>query len=169
MPVYPGASGCPQSFDKAVVVQDGDYFLHCSRYIHLNPVKAHLCARPDDYRWSSYRWYQGSDPNLDWIDVSKTLDCFASPTDYAAFVLQGLQQNLANPFDEAIGGLFFGSDAFAAQLSPLVRTPHLIEDIPQTRALNAVAAPSLEAIRQPSWTLFPACPIVNANECSSTP
>ena len=139
---------------KAVVVQDGDYFLHCSRYIHLNAVKAHLCARPDDYAWSSYRRYLGSDPGLDWIDVSKTLDCFASSTDYAAFVLQGLQQDLADPFDEAIGGLFFGSDGFAAQLRPLVRVPHLIEDIPQTRALNAVAAPSLEAIRSAVMDTF---------------
>jgi len=122
--------------------------------VHLNPVKAHLCARPDDYAWSSYRRYLGSDPGLDWIDVSKTLDCFASPTDYAAFVLQGLQQDLADPFDGAIGGLFFGSDAFAAQLRPLVRTPHLIEDIPQTRALNAVAAPSLEAIRSAVMDTF---------------
>ena len=136
------------------MVQDGDYFFHCSRYIHLNPVKAHLCARPDDYAWSSYRRYLGSDPGLDWIDGCRTLDCFASPTDYAAFVLQGLQQDLADPFDEAIGGLFFGSDAFAAQVRPLVRTPHLIEDIPQTRALNAVAAPSLEAIRSAVMDTF---------------
>ena len=94
----------------------------------------------------------GPRPRLDrW---SKTLDCFASSTDYAAFVLQGLQQDLADPFDEAIGGLFFGSDAFAAQLRPLVRTPHLIEDIPQTRALNAVAAPSLEAIRSAVMDTF---------------
>ena len=140
---------------KAVVVQDGDYFLHCSRYIHLNPVKAHLCARPDDYRWSSYGRYLGSDPGLDWIDVSKTLDCFASRADYAAFVLQGLQQDLADPFEDAIGGLIFGSAAFAAQLRPLVHPPHWMEDIPQTRVLRAVAAPSLEAIRSAVIDTFP--------------
>ena len=31
------------------------YLLACMRYIELNPVRAHLVARPGDYRWSSYR------------------------------------------------------------------------------------------------------------------
>ena len=31
------------------------YLLACMRYIELNPVRAHLVARPEDYRWSSYR------------------------------------------------------------------------------------------------------------------
>jgi putative transposase len=140
---------------KAVVVQDGDYFLHCSRYIHLNPMKAHLCTRPENYPWSSYPCYQGSGADLDWIDTSKTLDCFASPVDYAAFVLQGLQLDLASPFDLAIGGTIFGSGAFAAQLRPLIRTPDLLEDVPETRVLNDVSAPSFDAIRSAVIQTFP--------------
>jgi REP-associated tyrosine transposase len=31
------------------------YLLACMRYIELNPVRAHIVARPQDYRWSSYR------------------------------------------------------------------------------------------------------------------
>jgi hypothetical protein len=27
------------------------------RYIHRNPVKAGLCARPEDWDWSSFRHY----------------------------------------------------------------------------------------------------------------
>ena len=30
------------------------YVLACHRYIELNPVRAHLVSRPDDYVWSSY-------------------------------------------------------------------------------------------------------------------
>lgn len=128
-------------------MQDGDYFLHCSRYIHPNPVKAHLCTRPEDYPWSTYARYQGSGAELDWIDTSKTLDCFASTADYVAFVLQGSQLDLASPFDLAIGGAIFGSDAFAVQLRPLLRTPDLLEDVPENRVLDAVSAPSCDAIR----------------------
>lgn len=38
-----------------------DYVLQrVARYIHLNPVRAGLCARPEDYRWSDYsRLIQG--------------------------------------------------------------------------------------------------------------
>jgi putative transposase len=31
------------------------YLLACMRYIELNPVRAQIAGRADDYRWSSYR------------------------------------------------------------------------------------------------------------------
>ena len=31
------------------------YLLACMRYIELNPVRAHIVAGPESYRWSSYR------------------------------------------------------------------------------------------------------------------
>ena len=40
---------------KSYLVKDDDYFLYTSRYIHLNPVKAHIVEHPEDYMWSSYR------------------------------------------------------------------------------------------------------------------
>lgn len=40
---------------KACPVDDGDYLLHCHRYIELNPLRAAMVADPTDYRWSSHR------------------------------------------------------------------------------------------------------------------
>ena len=40
---------------KSCVVQEAHYFLLCSRYIELNPVRAGMVADPGLYRWSSYR------------------------------------------------------------------------------------------------------------------
>jgi len=31
-----------------------DYVLACYRYIEMNPVRAAMVSRPQDYRWSSY-------------------------------------------------------------------------------------------------------------------
>ena len=39
---------------RACVVDSETYFLVCSRYIELNPVRAALVARPDEYAWSSF-------------------------------------------------------------------------------------------------------------------
>lgn len=39
---------------KACLVGSGRYFLACSRYIELNPVRAWMVARPTEYPWSSY-------------------------------------------------------------------------------------------------------------------
>lgn len=40
---------------KACLVDSQDYFLACSRYIELNPVRAWIVAQPSEYAWSSHR------------------------------------------------------------------------------------------------------------------
>ena len=38
----------------SIPVQEDAYFTTVARYIHLNPVKAGLVKRPEDYPWSNY-------------------------------------------------------------------------------------------------------------------
>lgn len=40
---------------KSSIVQDSTYLITCQRYIELNPVRACMVGKPEDYRWSSYR------------------------------------------------------------------------------------------------------------------
>ncbi len=49
----------------------GRHLLQVTRYIHLNPVEARLCPRPQDWRWSSYRGY------LNPLDAPPWLRCDA--------------------------------------------------------------------------------------------
>jgi len=51
---------------RACMVDSSRYFLACSRYIELNPVRAWIVARPDDYAWSSWGAHAGKrfDPLL---------------------------------------------------------------------------------------------------------
>lgn len=51
---------------KACLVDSQRYFLACSRYIELNPVRAWMVAQPGDYPWSSYGAHVGerTDPLL---------------------------------------------------------------------------------------------------------
>ncbi len=44
---------------KSEAVEDNSYLVTLIRYIHSNPVKAHLVARAEDYPWSSCRGYYG--------------------------------------------------------------------------------------------------------------
>lgn len=39
----------------ARVVERDEHLLETARYLALNPVRAGLCTRPDDWRWSSHR------------------------------------------------------------------------------------------------------------------
>lgn len=49
---------------RATVIDSERYFMTCCRYIELNPVRAHLAEKPEDYAWSSYAHHAGikSDP-----------------------------------------------------------------------------------------------------------
>lgn len=39
---------------RACLVDTEPYFLHCQRYIELNPVMARMVDHPDSFQWSSY-------------------------------------------------------------------------------------------------------------------
>ena len=41
-------------------IETENYLIQCFRYILQNPVKAGICKRVSDYRWSSYRLYYDS-------------------------------------------------------------------------------------------------------------
>ena len=44
---------------RATVIDSERYFLTCSRYIELNPVRGGLATSPGDYPWSSYAHHVG--------------------------------------------------------------------------------------------------------------
>lgn len=44
---------------KAIVDEADSYALELSRNIRLNPVRAKLTEKPEDYSWSSYHSYIG--------------------------------------------------------------------------------------------------------------
>lgn len=39
------------------------HFLNCHRYIDLNPVRARIAQRPEEYAWSSHRFYAFGESN----------------------------------------------------------------------------------------------------------
>ncbi|SHO47536.1 putative transposase [Desulfopila aestuarii DSM 18488] len=39
---------------KSSIISDHDYLLACCRYIELNPLRAGMVEKPDEYKWSSY-------------------------------------------------------------------------------------------------------------------
>ncbi len=44
---------------KSIHIEKNEYFLHLSRYVHLNPVVAGLVKQPEEWEFSSYRDYLG--------------------------------------------------------------------------------------------------------------
>jgi REP element-mobilizing transposase RayT len=106
----------------SVIVDADEYLLELLRYIHLNPVRAHIVQHPTDYLWSSHRAYLGA-VNQSWVTTDFALQMFhpdqAMAVDgYRRFVDSGVglpgcsPLRECNPSDRRI----LGSDDFAAKL-----------------------------------------------------
>ena len=52
---------------KAILVEADAYALELSRYMPLNPVRAGMVAKPEDYPWSSYRSDSGHSATPAWL------------------------------------------------------------------------------------------------------
>jgi len=44
---------------KGIIVDKGCYLIPLSRYVHLNPVRARVVEKPEQYRSNSYSGYIG--------------------------------------------------------------------------------------------------------------
>jgi hypothetical protein len=42
---------------KSVIVENGNTLINCLAYIDLNPVRAGIVAKPEDYRWNSLGYH----------------------------------------------------------------------------------------------------------------
>ncbi len=110
-----------------VLVDVDEYMLELLRYIHLNPVRAHMVETADDYPWSSHHAYCGSRPER-WVTTEFALSMFHSSIDqaiagYRRFIkdVREATSPLAdcNPNDRRI----LGSDDFAAKLLGIAWRP----------------------------------------------
>ena len=62
---------------KAILCQADQYLAELVRYIHLNPVRAKMVPKPQDFPYSSHRAYVGLDE--DWlVDVEPVLRHFGA-------------------------------------------------------------------------------------------
>jgi REP element-mobilizing transposase RayT len=61
---------------KDQIVQDDDYVRSLTRYIAMNPVRAGLVRRPEDWPWSSYRFIAGLETAPSFLMTQRVLDRF---------------------------------------------------------------------------------------------
>ncbi len=80
---------------KSIPVDADNYLLQVSRYMHLNPVAANITRKPEDYPWSSYKYYLNSDNNIKWLFHNEILNRFENTHPiqaYKQFVMAGIHQ-----------------------------------------------------------------------------
>lgn len=106
---------------KSCVVADDEYFLTCSRYIELNPVRAGMVFDPSEYPWSSYqsnalgRASSMINPHKVYLALGESGDDRQSA--YRSLFDAEIGEKLISEIRNATNkGLAVGSDCFKAQI-----------------------------------------------------
>ncbi len=83
---------------QAILVEQDEYLLHLSRYIHLNPVSADLVDRAEDWEFSSYKDYIGiRRGGITRPDI--IIGFFKDSSGYVDFVLSESESGLGLPIN----------------------------------------------------------------------
>jgi putative transposase len=120
---------------KSFLVQEGDYLLGLSRYVHLNPVRWACLRRgsPDErrkrlrgFKWSSYRSYAGLSAPFPFVQEAMVLDELRAPMRagrlrYRRFVEEGLLREVENPFEAVQWQAVLGDESFVQRLRDRVK------------------------------------------------
>jgi REP element-mobilizing transposase RayT len=77
----------------SILVESEEYLQRLARYVVLNPVRAGMVQRPEEYRWSSYRATAGLEAAPEWLTLAPLVPFFGEPetwrANYIAFVNDG--------------------------------------------------------------------------------
>ena len=141
---------------RSILVEKETHLLEVARYIALNPVRAGICAYPDEYAWSSYRATAGLAPRPSFLSCEGIRAAFGvnrAQERYREYVALGLGES-PRVVGERVGGESFlrlrlGStergEVPRAQVQPLVP--------PLADVFAASSTPVATAYRDHGYTL----------------
>lgn len=134
------------------LVQDEDYLRQVIRYDALNPVRARLAARPDDYEWSGHKAIAGLCDVPPWFDVRPTLQCFAPEPSvarayYTRFVDDGMGLK-RSPWKDLVGQIYLGDPEWIEALRRKVEAELRSDNfpVPQKEPTTVTMANVIEVV-----------------------
>ena len=132
---------------KGILVEADEYLLELSRYIVLNPVRAGMVRRTEQWPWSSYRATLGLEPAPAWLAVDALLAHFGRQGKRA----RGLRcvcrrwRRPAECLGQLRGQIYLGRERFVQRMQQQAAAP---ADINIARAQRRSPPPSLEVIER---------------------
>jgi putative transposase len=129
------------------LIEKESYLTEAVRYVVLNPVRAGMVERPEDYRWSSYRATAGLARAPEWLALETLAPFFGEPSDwqanYRAYVAEkiGSDERL---WDKLENQIYLGSEAWMKEVRKIVESKMRSDDHP--RPQREVGRPKMAAI-----------------------
>ena len=132
---------------KAILVDKDSYLLELCRYVVLNPLKAGIVERPDDWKWSSYISTAGIKKaprylTVDWILGQFGKDRGKAEKNYRDFVKAGINED--SPWKKLKGQVLLGSDEFIEKFKKLLSEKEEIKEIPKVQ--RYISRPKIEEL-----------------------
>ncbi len=132
---------------KSVVVDRDAYLLELCRYVVLNPVRAGMVERPEEYTWSSYRATAGVSPRPVFLSVDWILSQFGRENGearrrYVEFVMSGMEADRI--WDKLESQCVLGSREFLQGIRPALKNKTPCKEIPKCQRL--VSRPTLDEL-----------------------
>ncbi len=105
---------------KAILVDKDSYLLELARYVVLNPLRANMVPRLEQWPWSSFPATCGQTAKPDWLEVDFVLAQFSTQRaraieKYVAFVHEGAK--LPSVWEQLQGQVYLGSESHGTTLS----------------------------------------------------
>ncbi|GBE05854.1 chromosomal replication initiation protein [bacterium BMS3Abin10] len=124
---------------KGLLIEKERYLLSVSRYIHLNPVRALIVKRPEEYKWSSYLDYIGRSIKEKWLTSEWILGQYSTREAqaknlYKIFIEEGLTAAEDDPFNHVKAGPVIGNEDFIEKIKKKLDLKEHRE-IPESRRL----------------------------------
>ena len=121
---------------KAILIQKDSHLLEVCRYVVLNPVRARMVERPEDWKWSSYCATAGKErphPCLttDWVLGQFSRTRVRAEKEYRQFVKWGIGQETI--WREVKGQSILGEDEFVVRLADHLNRHKDIPEIPKSQ------------------------------------
>jgi putative transposase len=125
---------------KAILVERDAYLLELARYVVLNPVRARMVKRPEQWGCSSYRAMIGAADrstslHTDWIVGQFAARRSRAGENYAEFVWAG--GGLSSIWDNLRNQIFLGGDAFIERLQERAPKDTDLGEIPRIKRRQA--------------------------------
>jgi len=135
---------------KAFLIEKEAYLTEVMRYVVLNPVRAKMVSRPEEYAWSSYRATAGLEEAPAWLDLQSAylsfgLDQATAQAEYRMFVLGKIECE-ERLWDKLTNAMYLGSEAWTKSMRKLVESKLRSSEHP--RIQRTVGRPKMHAIIQ---------------------
>lgn len=130
---------------KAILIEKDRYLAEISRYIHLNPVKAKIMEKPEEYPYSSYKAYIKREGDKI-VTPDFILNIFSkqkkeAQRKYMEYVARGVGEDLENPLKKVYGGFILGGKKFIKDTLRIIKREYLKRvEISHRKALKAAYA-----------------------------